>query len=176
MATPDPAWTTELNLAENDALRQAGDIDGIQVKYNATTGTVTYSDAPWGAFNTVVGDDWFVNLSNPNKNSVMSTVDASGNVTLSQPGTISTLNPLLSVDQENAAAVAFGVAQRLWQERGLPTPSRDLIRIVLENITDTPQYANIQKYNTIVSIRSKNKLLNTTSLTNLQTIDSLLGV
>jgi hypothetical protein len=174
-ATPDPAWSVELAKAENDTLRQTADMQGIIAKYNAPTGSVTWTtDAPWGEFNSAVGDTWFPDLTNPDKNTVMGTV-VGGFVTLTVAATITALTPFLTQAQFDLLSLRYGNVQRLWQSLSLPQPSREMITLVLQNAPDSILYDDYQKYHVAASIRNKGDLLLSTSLANLQTIDSLLG-
>jgi hypothetical protein len=177
------AWVAELSKVENDALRQSGDIAGLVAKYNANTGARQWNDAPQGEFldtvNGAEGGDWLAGLSNAQANTFRSApITVNGQVTLSVPQTVTDLNALLSAAQDTAVAQQFSFFDKYYETLGLPNLGRRGIVSAMKAITDTPQYAQTQKRVLVDRIRAKGKdnaLLRSTSLANLQTIDSLIG-
>ncbi len=171
-------WATELALPENDALRTSGDVNGIIAKYSAPAGPTTWSDAPFGEFNTIVGDDWVKGLTPAQRNALFDThMDAGGNVTLSNSATRSALAPLLDATQTAQMTAGFSQQDTLAGTLGLPAPTVDRIREALEALPDSPQADRVLRVSLIRSLRDKAAAgeLNTTSTANLTTMNSLIG-
>ncbi len=183
----DPAWVTELSLTENDAIRVASDnVQQVIAKYNAPAGAAVWVDAEQGAYLTIVNEartgaeDWLGGLTTAQRNAFLDTHTVDGMVTLSAPATRSALNGFLDAAQVAAVTTAYETpGQTLYQSKGLANVGKQGIYDALKEISDTPQYAEQQRGDAIKSIETKwrdRAVRDATSLVNLQTIDSLIGV
>lgn len=173
-------WVTELGLAENDALRQAGDVRGVQTKYGALDGPDIWSDAPQGDFLTIVNQtgsgNWLGELTVPQRNAFLDThTDASGNVLLSVGATRTALAGFMTAQQTTDITNTYSRQNRLYQTRGLPFIDSYEIAEVFRTFPDSPYY----RQTVLQQIDAKTKdrsWRDTTSTANLITIESLIGV
>ena len=168
------SWVTELAQAENDALRASGDVEAIRSKYDAAAGALSWSDAPFGEFNSTVGDTWVKALTGPQRTALFDThMDVEGNVTLSNGPTRTALAGVLTAEQITAFTSAYSTQGTLADTLGLPRATRAVIVHALTNSADGFYRDNVRAKVLRRAIAEAD--LKATSLTNLETIVGIIG-
>jgi hypothetical protein len=171
------SWITELAKVENDTLRTTGDVSGIISKYSAPDGPRTWRDAPFGDFVSIVGDQWMKDLTDAQRDALLDThTDATGNVTLSNGPTRAAIAPLLDAQQATQMQDGFSTQGTLSDTLGLPRLTEDVVVRTLSELEDSPQGTEVVRWALIKQIRNNRDLLLTTSVANLTTINSLMGL
>lgn len=176
----EQVWIDELNKAENDALRQAGDVEGLLAKYVTESGALNWSNMPQGDFINIVGGDWLASLNVADRTTFIDTwTSAAGMVRLNNDTIRTALFLTLSAQQQTDVQTGGGATQdQFWQSvAGLTRPTDRKIRRALAETADAPQAENKSRRLKLRSVRSKvDASLHLTSTANLTTIDTLIGV
>ena len=177
-------WVTELAKAENDTLRQAGDVAGILAKYNALSGggswrrcsvneafeiaevsAATWTDSQMSEFRG--GDTHLTPLVEGRE------------VRLDSEATRTWVQANIAAEEWANVVALYGPNERLYEARGLPALSKQLIISALSDLPDSPYgdvKARMAKWQEIKAKLDAGNPADTTSLANLTTICDLIGV
>ncbi len=173
------SWETELAKAENNTLRQAGDLKGIIAKYQGLVATGTWQDAPQLEALEICQFSlatWTETQMNEFRNGTDHLHATTRDVLLTQASTRTWVQANVTSSEWDALEERFYIRPTLAADRSL-TIDKTAIRKALLGATDTPQYARKQATQLMASLqlRVQNGELTQTSLANLQTINSILG-
>ena len=175
------AWTTELNKVANDTLRTTGDVPGIQTKYEELQGVPDWVNITTTAFLGVVGEDYIKNLTAQELDDFQTRwTTVAGDIRLNDDVRRAEIFLTLTVQQQTDLQGIATNQDELWETiAGLSRPTTKRLIKTLKGMPDSPQGLHQLRKNVLDSIEQKTADFTwrtTTSLANLQTIDSLLGV